>query len=104
MGYNALYGYRRADERKQCFLACGFVVLNNTPVSAGFEDVSVSGAGIITRKPLPLNAYVTLAFNTRKKGLLLVSGKVCWCRNIYRGWRSGVVFVRKLAFEPTMIA
>jgi len=104
MSHNAIYDYRRVSERKPCFLACGFILLNKNLYSAGFEDVSPSGVGMITGHPLPINSQVTLALNTKKRGLILIDGKVCWSKKTHRGWRCGVSFNKKLCFEPSMIA
>lgn len=104
MVYNAIYDYRRTSERKPCFLACGFIILNKSPYSVGFEDVSPSGVGMVTAHPLQINSQVTLAINTKKRGLILVEGKVCWLKKIHRGWRCGVSFNKKLSFEPAVIA
>ncbi|MBN3040860.1 MAG: PilZ domain-containing protein [Candidatus Omnitrophica bacterium] len=100
---NVIFDYRRKVKRKPCFLASGFILYNKAPVLAGYEDVSVSGAGILTNGALQVNGQVTLALNTRRKGLVLVDGKVCWCQRVRSGWRSGIAFNRVLSFEPTII-
>jgi len=102
--HNVTYGYRRICERRPCFFACGFILLNKDTYSVGFEDISLSGVGTITNRPLPINSYVTVALNTKKKGLILVDGKICWSKRVDRGWRSGIVFNKKLSFEPAVIA
>ncbi len=104
MASNSIYGYRRIRERKPSFLACGFLLLGNDPLTIGFDDISSNGAGIYTHNPLTLNSQVRLALNTKNKGLIIVAGKICWCKKTYKGYRSGIVFNRKMAFEPDMIA
>lgn len=103
MIHNVVYGYRRLSERRPCFLTCGFILRNKDIYSVGIEDVSLSGVGMITHYPLPINSYVTVALNT-KKGLILVDGKVCWSKRVDRGWRSGIEFNKKLSFESAVIA
>jgi len=79
-------------------------LFNKVPHLAGYKDITSSGAGVITKEPLPINAQAKLALNTKRKGLILVEGKVCWCKRQQQGWRSGICFNRVLSFEPTMIA
>jgi PilZ domain len=104
MSNNAIYDYRRCIERKPSFLACGFLLFGADSLTIGFNDISLTGAGISSPTPLPINAQIKLALNTKKKGLIIIEGKICWCKKTFKGWHSGIVFNRKMSFEPDMIA
>lgn len=97
------FGQRRSSKRKACFLVGGYVMLDKAPYVAKYRDINLNGIGVVTEQPLPVNTYVKVALNTKKKGLMLVDGKICWCKNSSRGWCSGIVFDRKLSVELTMI-
>jgi len=97
------FGQRRSSKRKACFLVGGYVMLDKAPYVAKYCDISLDGIGVVTEQPLPVNMHVRVALNTKKKGLMLVDGKICWCKNAGKGWRSGIVFDRKLSVELTMI-
>jgi hypothetical protein len=101
---NAIYGYRRVSRRKSAFLACGFLLFDQQSLTVGLNDISQTGAGIATNAPLVLRSQVRLAVNTKKKGLIIIDGRVCWSKKTYNGWRSGISFDRKISFEPGMIA
>lgn len=97
------FGQRRSYKRKDCFLVGGYVMLDKAPYVAKYCDISLEGIGVITERPLPVGMHVRVALNTKKKGLMLVDGKICWCKTADKGWRSGIVFDRKLSVELTMI-
>jgi PilZ domain len=97
------FDHRRSAERRSCFLVGGYVMLDKSPYVAKYFDISLEGVGVVTEEPLPANIHVRVALNTKKKGLMLISGKVCWCRKGLRGWRSGIVFDDKLLHELSMI-
>ncbi|MBN3040476.1 MAG: PilZ domain-containing protein [Candidatus Omnitrophica bacterium] len=100
---NEEFGHRRLIKRKTCFLTSGYLLLNTTPHLAKFHDISLEGIGIVTERPLHVSGQVKLALNTRKKGLVLVEGKICWCRRTKHGWKSGIAFNKRLSYEPAMI-
>ena len=64
-----------------------------------YKDISPKGAGVITLKRLPLNSQFRMELNTKKAGILLLEGKVCWHKKMLEAWRSGIVFNRILGFE-----
>lgn len=101
--HNSGFGHRRGAKRRSCFLVGGYVMLDKAPYVAKYSDISLDGIGVVTEQPLPVNMHVKVALNTKKKGLMLVDGKICWCKTATRGWRSGIVFDRKLSVELTMI-
>ena len=98
------FGHRRGSKRRACFLVGGYVLLDKAPYVAKYYDISLEGVGVITEKPLPAGMHVKIALNTKKKGLVLVKGKICWCKKERNGWRSGITFDRELSYEMTMIA
>ncbi len=97
------FGHRRTSKRMSCFLVGGYVMLDKAPYVAKYCDISLDGIGVITEQPLPVGTHVRVALNTKKKGLMLVDGKICWCKNPGKNWRSGVVFDRKLSVELATI-
>jgi hypothetical protein len=97
------FDHRRAAQRRSCFLVGGYVMLDKSPFVAKYFDISLEGVGVLTQEPLPANTYVKVALNTKKKGLMLIAGRICWCKKGERGWRSGIAFDKKLSHELTMI-
>tara|TARA_Y100000031_G_C8051471_1_gene306370 strand:- start:380 stop:691 length:312 start_codon:yes stop_codon:yes gene_type:complete len=102
--HNESFGHRRSSKRRACFLAAGYLLFDKAPYLAKYHDINLDGIGAIVDKPLPVNIQVKIALNTKKKGLVLVKGKVCWCKKAQLGWRLGISFNRKLSYETTMIA
>ncbi len=101
--YDIEFDHRRAAKRRSCFLVGGYVMLDKAPYLAKYFDISLEGVGVITQEPLSVNIHVKVALNTKKKGLMLILGKVCWCRRGSNGWRSGIRFDKKLIHELGMI-
>ena len=101
--HNAIYGYRRISERRPSFLAGAFLVYDQHLHNVGCNDISQTGAGVLTNCPIAVHSQVRLAVNTRKNGLMMIEGKICWSRKTYQGWRSGIRFNRRILFEPSVI-
>ena len=102
--YDEACGYRRTTKRMPCSLTGRFLAQDKTLSAVTCQDISTEGAGVTTAVHLPINTYVTIGMDTKKKNCLLLEGRVCWCKRILSGWHAGIKFDRPLPFEMSTFA